>query len=106
MTAEQLEELLGKVRPDWRYHVDDDDGVHVVHSGVIGPRCHIDTSNVKEYEPDMRLIALAPSLARSVIAAERMATAFEQRIRGADNATECLMSIHAYREASKGATPQ
>lgn len=96
MTTEQLVELLGKVtQGEWKaYPVAErcnETFMEVPSIGYDGELC----------EHDATLIALAPSLARRVIAAERMATAFEHRIRGADNATECLMSIHTYREASK-----
>lgn len=89
MTAEQLEELLAKVtHRDWEYDVDDDDGIHVVHARVYGPYVHISTSEPKLRENDMRLIALDPSLARRVIAAEGLVEALE----------ECMPEIqdHAY----------
>jgi hypothetical protein len=92
MTAEQLEELLGKVsQGDWRKA---SDGVHIIaHNPFV---CSAALS--KNIKADTRLIALAPSLARRVLAAEKLVEALEELPLG-DGPLAQLVT--AYREASK-----
>lgn len=80
MTAEQLEELLGKVtQGEWEVVAPPD--------GIWPPRvfsgsliiCMVDNSDADqdEKQDNATLIAIAPSLARRVIAAEKLVEALE-----------------------------
>lgn len=66
-TTKELKDLLGKVTKPWRYEIDGDDGVHVVHCAVVGPYPHISTSEPDLASDHMKLIALAPTLAAEVV---------------------------------------
>jgi hypothetical protein len=110
MTAEQLEELLGKVtQGEWRKGTTLND-LDEVATSIMKPKgeviCVVD-EDTEENEANGRLIALAPSLARKVIAAERMAEALKDLI---DYCGSSQMgcstwdeeaALTAYREASK-----
>lgn len=104
MTAEQLEELLGKVtQGEWEAN---DKGIHP-HPYICGPEtefefgfdrpiiCYVTGHNNQN---NITLIALAPSLARRVIAAEKLVEALAELPLG-DGPLAQLVS--AYREACK-----
>lgn len=135
MTAEQLEELLGKVTPgEWRGHnmvhsdqerqmTAEEIGEYVCNSVKLGDPtrflfvsgkhsdgedcdiCH--TGNGPRGPANTALIALAPSLARRVIAAEKLVEALDWCIEVLQNnnhdltALQAIKALHAYREASK-----
>lgn len=106
MTAEQLEELLGKVTPgEW---VDDD--THSLFSGrklvciVADEESNNYGGNFEsgEAESNLILIALAPALARRVVAAEKLVERIDEIL---DYNRAPWYAVHealtAYREASK-----
>lgn len=116
MTAEQLEELLGKVTPGEWEEVTPDGGIWPprVFSGTKIV-CMVDNSDVvhEERHANATLIAMAPDLARRVIAAERLVEAAERvllarpgSLSDAEYRLDLDTALTAYREASKGATPQ
>ena len=80
MTAEQLEELLGKVREAKANHY-----------------------RFSEHQAYSDLLEVAPSLARRVLAAEKLVEALEELPLGDGPLAQFVTD---YREASKGATPQ
>lgn len=115
MNAEQLEELLGKVTPEpWNVStpVDGAPEFRVIQHGEHG---HSDCGRYfctsgQTSADDAALIALAPSLARRVIAAEKLVEALDMFVihypRGInpdldDAASNARSAITAYREASK-----
>ena len=113
MTAEQLEELLGKVTPEpWNVStpVDGAPEFRVIQHGEYG---HSDCGRYfctsgQTSADDAALIALAPSLARRVLAAEKLVEAAERVLLAkpgsfadAEYRLDLDISISAYREASK-----
>lgn len=100
MTAEQLEELqylLKNALPDWCVYSEPEVGLNPgLFSGTPG------TPDFQPVEPlmfhELHLAALAPSLARRVIAAEKLVEALENVPLG-DGPIAQLVT--AYREASK-----
>lgn len=102
MTAEQLEELLGKVtQGDWR--VGYERGVTKIYAGresIMGDETYYPW--VPENMNDWELIALAPSLARRVIAAEKLVDALDDALSQYDDHWAlCRAALTAYREAIK-----
>lgn len=99
MTAEQLEELLGKVTPDWCVYSELDVGLMPsLFAGQIGVTGFGPLEPLQGY--DLMLAALAPSLARRVLAAEKLVEAIYD-----DASDQWWTNVHkaatAYHEASK-----
>lgn len=104
MTAEQLEELLGKAHPDgWLWTISGDERVFL-DEGILG----------KTARAQSKLRDMAPSLARRVIAAEKLVEALEQAAEELMDYSEftgnsyetsksnaAKMALTAYREACK-----
>jgi len=96
MTAEQLEELLGKVTPgEWRVEKETTlilgscsaDDTSTLGMGYPVAECRISPlsswakgPNPDEGEANARLIAMAPELARKVIAAEKLVKAARKTV--------------------------
>ena len=122
MTAEQLEELLGKVtQGEWKRYgssVKANGSCDTVSCSVLIGLAHV--HDTEQYDDEGRcfmlsgsrdenatLIALAPSLARRVIAAEKLVEALDWCIEVLQNnnhdltALQAIKALHAYREASK-----
>ena len=107
MTAEQLEELLGKVtQGEWQLGTWGDNVF-----AVLGEKWTSVCRIKRDDEPvgnsidhhDATLIALAPSLARRVIAAEKLVEALTAIADGDgdDYSRLARAALTAYREASK-----
>lgn len=87
MTAEQLEELLGKVTPDWCVYSEPEVGLEPsLFAGRVGEVGFGPIEPLQGY--DLMLASIAPSLARRVLAAEKLVEALKGM-------------IEAYREPDK-----
>ena len=101
MTAEQLEELMGKVtQGDWRVS---ERGTNTVKGGLGERIAYPDPADLTESEiaANATLIALAPSLACRVLAAEKLVEAVEIYLTGSTGHRDLARAANAYRDASK-----
>lgn len=103
ITAKKLEKLLGKIiEKKWRYDTTGGELVGnlrtCVHAHVWGPDLSISTCQSPNPVADMKLIAMAPDLARIVIAAEKLVGFLEENYY---NSEDVMSMAAAYREAFK-----
>lgn len=103
MTAEQLEELLGKVTqgPWLAWQPRGDESVPVRTDGLGITIAYVHQGAITNAKTNARLIALAPSLARRVLAAEKLVEALEWLAYGKGKPVSASDAITAYRDASK-----
>lgn len=99
MFAKQLEDLLGKVTRWWEIGAFGSTG-HVVIDNNQNPICVC--LNDDEDDTHATLIALSPSLARRVVAAEKLAEALDNALsQDDDHWALCRAALAAYHEAIK-----
>ena len=112
MTTDELKELIGKVTPCWRYRIDGFASSTVIadvdHENDFDskhPILRVNSHHNVPFEQEcsnMKLAALAPQLARKVIAAEKLADAVRREIsRSRRHLALSTMTAIAEYEATK-----